>query len=91
MAYLRCITRKETNLYVKDKAGDNRLIEYGIYDSVSVPIRLKGYMNIRGLKIQDAVSELEECEAVLIGHYFGIAFYTEKDMNKFVEKIENLN
>ena len=72
------ITKKETNLYVKDKAGDSRLIEYGLYDSGSVPIGLKGYMNIRGLKIQDAFSELEECGAVLIMHYVGITFYTEK-------------
>lgn len=85
------ITKKETNLYVKDKTGDSRLIEYGLYDSSSDPIGLRDYMNIRDIKIQDAVEELEECEAVLVGHHFGIAFYTEKDMNKFVEKIESLN
>lgn len=79
------VHKESGNLYVKDKQGKSRPIQYGVYDSDQSPVGLKDYMNIKGIDIHKALEELESCNVVFLSNTFSIAFYEEEDMEKFMQ------
>lgn len=82
------IYKESGNLYVKDKTGESRKIQYGLYGTEQCPVGLRDYMNIRGISLIEAANELTELGVVLITANFNICFYEEADVERFIKRIE---
>lgn len=81
------IEKEAGRTYVRNTDGQHKPIEYAVYLSERMPVGLRDYMNIKGLSAKEALNELEECSAYLMGPMFQICFFTESDSKKFAELI----
>lgn len=74
------IYKEKGNLWINGKP-----IMFSAIGYENEPITLRDYMNIKGLKLEEAVKILNDCGAILLGHIFNINFYDEESVNKFLE------
>ena len=80
------VEKESGNLHVRNiDMGVHMPLMYAVYSADREPLCLRDYMNIREIRLIEAVKELEASNAVLLGNSFNIGFFCKEDSDKFKE------
>ena len=80
------VEKESGNLHVRNiDMGVHMPLMYAVYSADREPLCLRDYMNIREIRLIEAVKELETSNAVLLGNSFNIRFFCKEDSDKFKE------
>ena len=80
------VEKESGNLHVRNIGmGVHMPLMYAVYSADREPLCLRDYMNIREIRLIEAVKELEASNAVLLGNSFNIGFFCKEDSDKFKE------
>lgn len=80
--------KESGRLFIKDRTketSESKPIKFGAYINHNEPMYLWDYMKIRGIELKEAIDELLQIDAVLIGNRFEVCFYEEEDFEKMRE------
>ena len=73
------VEKESGNLHVRNiDMGVHMPLMYAVYSADREPLCLRDYMNIREIRLIEAVKELEASNAVLLGNSFNIGFSVKK-------------